>query len=245
MIYCHSQKQCEMLTSELDCEYYHADLTDRSEWVRVWLSCDEWIMMITVLRIRIDYLKIVFVLHVRMLYEMIDYVQKSEHAEQDEKTVNSMILMKNDETQQQSEYELLLNESVMIRFVLSDRCWQEMMSLYLNKKQIICRDKNMILCDQCEKEIVKWQRSQIKITSEWQKVWMMLNELTDECTACWITWDKKLIYLHDWQSCLMMTELSETACKKFQRLMIYKIDNHSCMWCRISQKICVTEKSVN
>ena len=79
-------------------------------------------MMITVLRIRIDYLKIVFVLHVRMLYEMIDYVQKSEHAEQDEKTVNSMILMKNDETQQQSEYELLLNESVMIRFVLSDRC---------------------------------------------------------------------------------------------------------------------------
>ena len=187
-------------------------------------------MMIMIFKIRIDYLEIIFMLHIKMLYKMIDFMQKFEQTEWEKKTVNSMMLIKNNETQWWSEYELMLNKSVMTKFVLMNRCWWEMMSLYLDKKQTNCttaaaaaaaavrvkeKNMNMMLCDWCEKEIAEWQKSQTEIASEWQKVWIMLNKLMNECTACWITQNRKLTYLHDWQSCLMMTKFSETACEKF------------------------------
>ena len=127
-------------------------------------------MTTTALRTEIDYLKIVFMLHVRMSYEMIDFVQKFRQTEQERETVNSMMLMKNDKTQQQLKYELMLNKSAMMKFVLSDRCQQEMMSLYLDEKQTNCttaaaaaaaavraeeKNMNMMLCDKCKKEVVK------------------------------------------------------------------------------------------
>ena len=159
MIYCCSQKQCEMMMSELECEHYHADLTDRSSQISVWLFTSEWIVTTMTLEIRVDYLKIMFVLHVRMSYEMIDFAQKSRQTEWEEETVNSMMLMKNDETQWWLKYELILNESVMIKFVLLNRCWWKMMSLYFDKKQTICKDENMMLCNQCRKKIIEWQKS--------------------------------------------------------------------------------------
>jgi len=56
-------------------------------------------MIIMTLRIRIDYSRIMFMMHVRMLYEMINFVQKFRQTEQEKKTVNSIMLMKNDKTQ--------------------------------------------------------------------------------------------------------------------------------------------------
>ena len=49
-----------------------------------------------------NYPEIMFMLHMRMSYRMINFVQKSEHAEQERETVNLMILMKNDKRQQRA-----------------------------------------------------------------------------------------------------------------------------------------------
>jgi hypothetical protein len=121
------------------------------------------------------------------------------------------------------------------------------MSLYLDGKRTICRDGDgdMALCDRCGEGIVEWQRSQAEAASEWQKVRMVLDELADGCAACWVTQDGELAYLHDWQSCSAVAELSEAACKEFRRLMTYEIDSHSCMRCGISQEFCATGESVD
>ena len=80
-------------------------------------------MATTALRTKMNYTEIVFMLHVRMLYRMINYIQKSEHAEQTEKAANSMILMKkNDESRRKTASEQTINESVMIEFIKTENC---------------------------------------------------------------------------------------------------------------------------
>ena len=71
----------------------------------------------------IDYLKIMFMLHMKILYEMINYVQKFRYARWNEKMINLIILIKNDETQQWSEYKLLFNKSIIMKFVLLNKYW--------------------------------------------------------------------------------------------------------------------------
>ena len=80
-------------------------------------------MITTALKIRVNYSEIMFLLYMKILYEIIDYAQKFEHAKWDEKIINSMILIKNDKTWWWSEYKLSFNELIMTEFILSDRCW--------------------------------------------------------------------------------------------------------------------------
>ncbi len=238
VIYCRSREQCEAVASELGCGHYHAGLADRGSRVSVWLSTGGWIVATTALGTGVDYPGIVFVLHVGMPYGMIDFAQESGRAGRGGEAVDSMVLVEDGEAQRRPEYELTLDESAMAGFVLSDRCRRGVMSLYLDGKQTNCttaavgaegEDMDMALCDRCGEGVAEWQTSQAETAEEWQKVRMVLDELADGCAACWVTQDGELAHLHDWQSCSAVTQLSEAACKEFQRLITYEIDSHSCM----------------
>ena len=56
-------------------------------------------MMTTALKIKVNYSKIIFVLHIKISYKMIDYIQKSECTKQEKKTINLIILIKNNKIQ--------------------------------------------------------------------------------------------------------------------------------------------------
>ncbi len=58
-----------------------------------------------------------------------------------------MMLMEKNEAQHQSEYKLTLDKLMMAGFIESDRCQQEVMSLYLDRKKMVCRDRDMAFCD--------------------------------------------------------------------------------------------------
>ena len=53
---------------------------------------------------------------------MINFTQKFKQTEQKKKTVNSIMLMKNDKIQQQSKYELILNKLIITKIVLLNKC---------------------------------------------------------------------------------------------------------------------------
>ena len=55
-------------------------------------------MIIITLKIEINYLEIMFVLHMKISYKIMNYMQKSEYAKQEKKIINLIILMKNNKT---------------------------------------------------------------------------------------------------------------------------------------------------
>ncbi len=59
-------------------------------------------MATTALETKMDYMRIMFVLHVGMSYGMINYTQEFRRAGQSEKMTDSMILMKNGKVQQRA-----------------------------------------------------------------------------------------------------------------------------------------------
>ncbi len=59
-------------------------------------------MTTSALRTEMNYLEIMFMLHMGMLYRMINFTQKSGRAKQEKKMMNLMILMKNGEVQQRA-----------------------------------------------------------------------------------------------------------------------------------------------
>lgn len=68
-----------------------------------------------------------------------------------------------------------------------------------------------------------------------------LDELTDGCTACWISWK-------GWTHAALECEerkrkdvgLSEEGCDGFRRTIRHEASSHSCHRCGISQKLYAT-----
>jgi superfamily II DNA helicase RecQ len=73
-VYSRSRDQYERLARELKCAYYHARAADNEERLKAWLEQGGLIVATSALGTGIDFLGIVFTLHVDILYGMIDFV---------------------------------------------------------------------------------------------------------------------------------------------------------------------------
>jgi hypothetical protein len=247
VVYCRGHGQCEELAEMLGCGHYHSGSSpsDKEVRVRIWLDEGGWIVATTALGTGVDYPGIMFVLHVGMPYGMIDYAQESGRAGRAGETADSMILVEDGFTQQKAVSLWTIDESAMVEFIEAEGCRRGVMSGYLDGKETVCRDGDMIHCDRCGEGIAEWHCSQVEVAGEWQKVKMVLDELADGCAACWVTQDGDLRYMHPRQSCSAVAELSKQACDKFRKLIIFERDSHSCMRCGISQGFCATGVSLD
>jgi superfamily II DNA helicase RecQ len=77
VVYSRSRDQCEGLAKELECAYYHARAVDNEERLQSWLEKGRLIVATLALGMGVDFLGIVFILHVDLLYSIIDFTQES------------------------------------------------------------------------------------------------------------------------------------------------------------------------
>lgn len=79
-------------------------------------------MATTALETRVDYRKIIFVLHVGVLYRIINYTQKSGCAGQAEEAADLIILIKKSLTQQKTVSKQIVNKKIITLFIKIEKC---------------------------------------------------------------------------------------------------------------------------
>jgi superfamily II DNA helicase RecQ len=73
VVYCRSINQCKDIAKELSYAYYHGGSVDNEDKLAIWMETGGLIIATSALGTRVDFLGIVFILHMDLLYGMIDY----------------------------------------------------------------------------------------------------------------------------------------------------------------------------
>jgi superfamily II DNA helicase RecQ len=132
----------------------------------------------------IDYPDIVYVLHVGVLYGIIDFAQESGRAGRDGAAVDLVIVAAEEEAERAKDAGQSVDELVMRAFVYLKSCQQAIISSYLNRCRVKCSMRDCAACDQCGEGVAEWHRWQQREGCERDHVCSVLDELTDGCAAC-------------------------------------------------------------
>ena len=98
-MYCRSKQQCEELAKALRCACYHASNIERAERLKQWLLDRGLIVATSALGTGVDFLGIVYILHVGMPWSMIDYAQESGRGGRAGKRVDAVVLVEKGEVE--------------------------------------------------------------------------------------------------------------------------------------------------
>jgi superfamily II DNA helicase RecQ len=104
MMYCCGCKQCKILAEMLRYSYYHSELSveNKKARVKIWLKSGGWVVTTIALGTRVNYSEIMFILHVGILYGMINYMQELECVGQAGEAADLIILIENRKMQQKA-----------------------------------------------------------------------------------------------------------------------------------------------
>jgi hypothetical protein len=228
------------LAKALGCGYYHAKAADKEAQLAEWLEKGGFIVATGALGVGLDYLAIVFVLHMGMPYGMINYAQESGRAGRGGEAADSVVLVEERGAGQDRIIgPLPLDDSAMADFVESRGCRRAVMSGYLDGEQQSCSAVNGQPCDRCGDGIAEWQIAQAEPAGEWQQVQVALNEMADGCAVCWFTeGNDDDTPPHLLRDCQEDPEMTQKACDEFRRMIWYEVTSNSCMKCGMSEKYC-------
>lgn len=112
VVYCRAKAQCEDMGRKLDCPYYHAGVVDRKDGLERWLGGGGWIVATSAQGTGVDFLGIVFVLHVGLPHGMIDYAQESGKAGRGGEAVKSVVVLGDGEVERRARYEVVLVDTL-------------------------------------------------------------------------------------------------------------------------------------
>jgi hypothetical protein len=151
VVYCWSKKQCEKLADALDCCYYHTDAVDRAERLAVWEQEGGLIVATSALGTGVDYLGIVYIVHVGMPWSMINFAQESGRGGRGGEVVDLVILVEH------SKVECTLSEKggdidvqTMGVFIIGSGCRRLLMSRCLDRTTVSRSGMEALAeCDQC------------------------------------------------------------------------------------------------
>lgn len=252
VIYCSSKAQCEELARELNCGFYHAGVVDRAERLEAWLEDGGLIVATSALGTGVDFPGIIFILHVGMPWSMIDFAQESGRGGRAGELVDSVIIVEKGEVERQLEREKgSIDVQAMGLFILGSGCRRGMMSEYLDRMRVECKDIESAGCDRCGEGLVEWQAAQTQTSLGWQAVQRVMDELRDGCAVCWVMGDaEKAVEADEWQkhrvlSCRAYSGLTGQELDDFRKGVRDSGDCHSCRRCWVSQKYCATREGVS
>lgn len=128
-MYYKSRKQCEGLAESISCLYYHANVPDQGERVQEWLKHGGLIIATSALGIGVDYLGIVYILHVRMPWTIIDFAQESGRSGRVGERVDSVVLVQDREVEKSIEQKAnSIDVQAIGVFLISSGCRRMLMS---------------------------------------------------------------------------------------------------------------------
>lgn len=80
-----------------------------------------------------------------------------------------------------------MDESIIRNFITTRNCRRQVIGLYLNNKEIECRnDASLARCDRCGEGVTALERDYIRAANERQIVEETLDEVTDSCVFCFV-----------------------------------------------------------
>jgi hypothetical protein len=243
VVYCSSKAQCERLARELNCGYYHAEDVDRADRLAEWAEGRGFIVATSALGTGVDFLGIVFILHMGMPWSMIDYAQESGRGGRAGEVVDSVILVEEGEV----EYRLgrdsrSIDMVAMAQFIHASGCRRGVISGYLDGKRVECSDIEAVRCDRCGEGRTEWAEVNSRWAREWEHVQAMMDELVEVCVVCWALGpiDDGVWASHWTRDCKAHPGLTGSELDAFRRDIRYDKDSHSCTKCGISQAYCAT-----
>jgi superfamily II DNA/RNA helicase len=240
VVYCRSKAQCEAISEQLGCRYYHADVLERAEELRGWIRGGSFIVATSALGTGIDIPGITFVLHVDAPWGMIDYAQSSGRAAREGGHAESVILVEKRRLGGQVRAEEISSEVVtvsevdaqaMMEFIRTPGCRRAVMGRYLDGVEAQC-SSDQAACDRCGDP--EWQHTQQQEGREWALVEATLTELAAGCAVCWVFGRN---FDHARASC-RHKQFGEVALHTFRQQIRYSGGMYACMKCGIEQHIC-------
>jgi hypothetical protein len=242
-VYSRSRDQCERLAGELKCAYYHARAADNEERLKAWLERGGLIVATSALGTGVDFLGIVFTLHVDIPYGMIDFAQESGRAGRAGEDVDSVVLVEEGKAERQlASGKAAIDESIMCEFVTTAGCRRRVMGLYLDNKETGCADDSSVAnCDRCSKGTTAIERVHTKRAMERQTVEETLDEVAGGCIFCFVDSTEEASI--DWSYSPEDCEKAEggkrrSLDERFRRMIRFEEGTHSCFKCGFSQKLC-------
>ena len=108
------------------------------------------IIATSALRTGVDFAGIVYILHVGMLWSISNFAQASSRRGRGGEQFNVVVLVEHREVEKAIEREKdEINMLAIGQFLISSRCRQELISLYLDQRGVSCRDIKAAGCDRC------------------------------------------------------------------------------------------------
>jgi superfamily II DNA helicase RecQ len=107
---------------------------------------------------RVDYLGIVYIMHVGMLWSMINFAQESGRGGQGREVVDSVILVEHGEVERRLLQEAdKIDVQAMGLFIISSGCRRLLMSQYIDRTGVSCGDLEQSAgCDWCRDGVRQW-----------------------------------------------------------------------------------------
>jgi superfamily II DNA helicase RecQ len=121
---------------------------------------------------RVDYPGIVYIMHVGMLWSMIDFAQESGRGGQGGEVVDLVILVEHSEVERRLQQEAdKIDVQAMGLFIIGSSCRRLLMSQYMDRTGVSCGDLEQSAgCNQCGDRVRQWLDKQESSSQEWQLV---------------------------------------------------------------------------
>jgi superfamily II DNA helicase RecQ len=118
-----SKAQCERIAEQLGCAYYYADVDDWAEQLQAWVEQGGLIVATLALGTGVDFLGIVYILHVGMLWSMTDFAQASGCGGRGGERVDVVVVLEEGEVEKRMEKESDdINVQVIGQFLIGSGC---------------------------------------------------------------------------------------------------------------------------
>ncbi len=251
VVYCLSKAQCKQIAKKVSYAYYYANVEKREERLQEQVEQRGLIVATSALRIEVNYLEIVYILHVEMPQSIMDFAQASRRRERGRETFNVVVIVEQRKVEKRTEQESGdINVQVIGAFLIRNRCWRALISSYLDGQGIGYREIDRVCCNRCrEGEELQLEEHENQ-AREQAVVEEKFTELRGRCAIYqvvrqqYVTKEEKQQKKHQVLGCTAQERASSTDVDTFWKKIVDRTVKNNCRRCQVSQKYCATGEGI-
>ena len=171
IFYCRQRDQAEELAKLLRCGFFHLTSASKEETIASWMENGGFCAATGALGTGVDFLGIMYIVHVGVPYGMIDFAQETGRGGRSGDAVDSIMLLTDVEARdlaRKEPAELSIDEMSIKVFIETKECRQLVMSGYLDEEGKTCADVKGRPCDHCGEGVADWTAMQVRRAEEVQ-----------------------------------------------------------------------------
>lgn len=174
IFYCRSRDQAEELAKLLGCGFFHSTSASKEEAIASWMENGGFCAATGALGTGVDFAGIVYIVHVWVLYGMVDFAQETGRGGRSGEAVDSIVLLTDVESRDLARKEAAersMDKMAMKVFIETKECGRMVMSGYLDEGGKTCADIEGRPCDHCGEGIADWTATQVRRAEEMQSLY--------------------------------------------------------------------------